>query len=346
MKSNRESPMDRAAPGGVLPSHTAGHVAPSRVGMSSLRRVALAARSGLKRYPKALLESAAEAVRQGSIAHPLNPVNGLPDLLPHRLGVVWLGHGSVLLRIGGVNVLMDPVFSERIGMSIGQKTFGLARLKPAPVHPAHLPRIDLILISHAHFDHLDKPTLRAIASRHTTVVTARRTARLIPPGFGRVIEMDWQSQLRFRDLHLTALRPSHWGARTAVDRQRGYNSYLIRSEPHGVLLAGDTAYTEAFNRLENLTLAVMGIGSYEPWEHAHATPEQAWRMFVGSGAKHLLPVHHSTFPLGDESVDEPMERLLRAAGERASAIVNSGPGLLWTPDGGPGTGEDRQVQVA
>jgi L-ascorbate metabolism protein UlaG (beta-lactamase superfamily) len=309
-----------------------GHIAPSRVATSSLRRMAVAARSGLRRYPRALLESAAEAVRQGSLAHPLNPESGVPDLLPHRLGAVWLGHGSVLLRIGGVNVLMDPVFSRRIGMSIGEATFGLARLQPAPVAPERLPQIDVILISHAHFDHLDKPTLRRMASRKTTVVTARRTARLIPPGFGRVIELDWHAELNIKGLHLTSLRPAHWGARTAVDRQRGYNSYLVRDDSHGVLLAGDTAYTEAFDRLTNLTLAVLGIGSYEPWEHAHATPEQAWRMFIGSGARHLLPVHHSTFPLGDEHVDEPMQRLLRAAGERAHNIVHARPGMLWTPE--------------
>lgn len=353
MKSERITPVNSGrAPARPpvttsLPAHPnpgADHIVPSRVGTSGLRRVAIAARSGLKRYPRALWESAAEAVRPGSIAHPHNPTGGLPDLLPHRLGAVWLGHGSVLLRIGGVNVLMDPVFSKRIGMSIGERTFGLARLQPAPVDPEQLPRIDLLLISHAHFDHLDKPTLRRIASRHTTVVTARRTAKLIPEGFGRVIEMDWHAELRFRNLHLQALRPAHWGARTAVDTRRGYNSYLIRDETHGVLLAGDTAYTEAFDRLENLTLAVMGIGSYEPWEHAHATPEQAWRMFVGSGAQHMLPVHHSTFPLGDEKVDEPLERLLRAAGERACDIIHARPGALWTP--GELGGESHSPQVA
>jgi L-ascorbate metabolism protein UlaG (beta-lactamase superfamily) len=345
MKQDRIIPVERAS----VPAdpESRGSSRPSPAALA--RRVAQATRSGLRRYPRALLESAADAVRQGSIAHPVHPINqvgGIPDLLPHPLGAVWLGHGSVLLRIAGVNILMDPVFSKRIGMSIGSRTFGLARLQPAPVPAEHLPPIDLLLISHAHFDHLDKPTLRRIASRRTTVVTARRTARLIPPGFARVIEMDWNAQLRFGDLHLTALRPAHWGARTALDRQRGYNSYLVRSRPHGVLLAGDTAFTDAFDRLRDLTLAVMGIGSYEPWEHAHATPEQAWRMFVGSGARHLMPVHHSTFPLGDERIDEPMQRLLRAAGERARAIVTARPGALWTPDEPASPGSDPIPLVA
>jgi L-ascorbate metabolism protein UlaG (beta-lactamase superfamily) len=348
MKIDRITPAERAGsplPGG--PALVGDRIAPSRIGTSSLRKVAQAARSGLRRYPRALWDSAAEAMRSGSIAHPHNPEEGIPDLLPHRLGAVWLGHGSVLLRIGGINVLMDPVFSRRIGMSIGERTFGLARLQPVPVPAERLPSVDLILISHAHFDHLDKPTLRRLASRHTTVITARRTTRLIPSGFARVIEMDWHSEVRFKGLHLTALRPAHWGARTAVDMRRGYNSYLLRdsSHPHeGVLLAGDTAYTDAFDRLDQLTLAVLGIGAYEPWEHAHATPEQVWRMFMGSGAHHLLPVHHSTFPLGDEHVDEPMQRLLRAAGERAHAIVHARPGMLWTPqhDGG----QRPAVQVA
>lgn len=331
MKRDR-NPVERVdAPAG-LSSLANAHLQPSRVATMSLRRVARAARSGLRRYPRALWESAAEAVRNGSFAHPSNPEDGLPDLLPHRLGAVWLGHGSVLLRVGGVNILMDPVFSRRIGMTIGERTFGLARFQPAPVAPERLPAVDLVLISHAHFDHLDKPTLRRLASRHTTVITAARTAKLIPSGFGRVIEMNWDAELRYKGVQLTALRPAHWGARTAVDRHRGYNSYLVRDDHHGVLLAGDTAYTQAFDRLRNLTLAVMGIGSYEPWEHAHATPEQAWRMFTGSGARHLLPVHHSTFPLSDERIEEPMERLLRAAGQRAHAIIQARPGSLWTPE--------------
>jgi L-ascorbate metabolism protein UlaG (beta-lactamase superfamily) len=164
------------------------------------------------------------------------------------------------------------------------------------------------------------------------VVTARRTARLIPRGFGRVVELDWTDQLRVRGVTLSALRPAHWGARAGLDRRRGYNSYLIRSDDGGVLFAGDTAMTDAFNRLKDLRLAIFGIGSYEDWEHAHATPEETWAMFrsIGGGTtQYLLPVHHSTFPIGNEPPGEPMRRLLEAAGREASRVIRAAPGALW-----------------
>lgn len=299
---------------------------PARV---RLRRLTAAARSGLRRYPRALLNCLTR-LEARECASPVCGAGGLPDVSSHTLAASWLGHATVFVRLAGINILMDPVFSERIGMSIGRLTVGLPRLAPPPVAAHELPRIDLLLISHAHFDHLDKRTLRKLASPRTTVITARRTRRLIPDGFGYVIELDWGQQFRFGPLELMSLRPAHWGARTAFDRKRGYNSYILRSPDQGVLLAGDTAYTDAFNGLRDLSLAVMGIGAYEPWTHAHATPEEAWQMFLASGAERLLPVHHSTFELGDEHVDEPMRRLFAAAGEDRSRIVDLAPGAIWS----------------
>ncbi len=269
---------------------------------------------------------------RGSAAAPAHAAP-LPDLARHDLAAVWLGHASVLVRIAGMNVLADPVFAHRIGVSMGKITLGLPRHAPAPVREEHLPPIDLVLISHAHFDHLDKPTLRRLAADRTRLVTARNTASLIPKGFAEVIELDWGCSLRVDGLELSAVRPEHYGARTALDRRRGYNSYVLRdaSRRHrgGVLLAGDTARTDAFNGLSDLALAVFGIGSYGNWEHAHATPEEAWSMFRACGAARLLPVHHSTFPMGDEHVDEPMARLLAAAGEERGRVIEAAPGAVW-----------------
>lgn len=314
----------------VSDSQNGSPIRTGRIAATSLRRVVKAARSGLKRYPKALYHS----VRYPFAHHGPQKVSfdGRPPALDsHPLAAMWLGHGSVLVRMCGVNVLMDPVFSHRIGVNVGGVTIGLPRLLPMPFDPAHLPEIDLILISHAHFDHLDRPTLTKLQSGKTTVITAKRTRRLIPPGFARVMEMDWGEEVAFRDLRIQAVQPAHWGARTALDRRRGYNSYVVREkkDKHGVLLAGDTALTDAFDSLDELTLAVLGIGSYEPWEHAHATPEQAWRMFRGSKAAKLLPVHHSTYPLGDEGAGEPMRRLLAAAGDESHRVIVAEPGAVW-----------------
>lgn len=297
-----------------------------RVALTSVRRTASAARRSIRRYPRELIASIRTARRQ----QPGHGHGDTPDLSSYELAAVWMGHATTLLRVGGLTVLTDPVFSHRIGMSVGGVTIGLPRLRPAPIAPELLPPIDLILISHAHFDHLDKPTLRRLVSSRTTVVTARRTARLIPEGFARVMEIDWHDEIRLGDLRLSAVRPAHWGARTAFDRRRGYNSYVLRADSRSVLFAGDTAYTDAFDRLGAVSLAVMGIGSYDPWEHAHATPEQTWSMFRALGADHLLPVHHSTFAMGDEPLHEPMERLMTAAGELSGRVIPAEPGAIWT----------------
>ena len=267
----------------------------------------------------------------------------------------WLGHCSVLLRLGGLDILTDPVFAERIGVAVGPWAVGLRRRTPALLAACDLPTPDLILLSHAHFDHLDQPTLRALASPDTVVITAARTAKLVPRGFARVIELPWDRQITIEvpsragaAVRISAIKPKHWGARTVWDRHRGYNSYLLEAEPPAplaptahtaptrVLFAGDTAFTHAFDPLAKLggqtgvDLAIMGIAAYDPWEHAHATPEQVWAMATAMHAARILPVHHSTFKLSDEPPDEPMSRLLAAAGPSSDRVLDAHVGTILT----------------
>lgn len=287
-------------------------------------RVVAATRSGLRRYPKHL----AASVR----AQPLS-IESMPELiLPGSadLAAVWLGHATSMIRLCGTDILTDPVLSDRIGMALGPRTFGLPRLIARP--PQLMPKPRIILLSHAHFDHLDKPSLRRLIDPDTIVITARKTGKLIPKGFGEVIELDWGKSSRLGDIEIEALRPRHWGARAALDHWRGYNAYRLSGAGRSVLFAGDTAFTSSFDDLKP-DLAVFGIGAYEPWEHAHATPEQVWTMFQRSGGASLLPIHHSTFELSDEKPDEPLSRLLTAAGEQAHRIVASALGEIWA---GPG----------
>lgn len=241
------------------------------------------------------------------------------DGVPARLGpLAWLGHCTVLLRLGGLTILTDPVLSPKVGLRVGPVMVGARRLTPLLPFD-QLPPIDVVLITHAHFDHLDKPTLRRLASNHTIVVTAERTGRLVPRGFLDVLELPWGERATVRGVSLAAVRPRHWGARAGWDRHRGYNSYVLEHEGRRVLFAGDTAHTGDFAGVGPVHLAVMGIGAYDPWEHAHATPEQALAMARDAQAAHLLPVHHSTFKLSDEPLDEPMRRLRAAAGVHAPA---------------------------
>lgn len=247
-----------------------------------------------------------------------------------RLAATWLGHAAVLLNLNGMTVLTDPVLSDRIGVRVGPWTLGVRRHQPAPVES--LPPIDLILVSHSHFDHLDRPTLRRLVDRRTRLITAANTKRLIPPGFGEVLELPWDRAVNIDGLRIAAMRPKHWGARTAWDRHRGYNSYFIESPIAHVLFAGDTAYTNVFRGVR-ADLAIFGIGAYDPWIANHANPEQVWDMFRSMPGEFLLPIHHSTFELSDEPAHEPLHRLLRAAGDDAARVVGTTLAGAWSIGG-------------
>jgi L-ascorbate metabolism protein UlaG (beta-lactamase superfamily) len=297
------------------------------------------AQSGVPKYTRELLASVRERNRRPRI----EPALSLGDFASRDLAALWIGHATVLLRVGGRTILTDPVFSERVGMTLGGVTFGVRRILPPAVDVEHLPAIDLVLLSHAHFDHLDRPSLSRLAqgpARNAAVVTAQNTRRLVPTGFASVTELPWGRAMDVGGVRLTALRPEHWGARTAVDRHRRFNAYLIESAARRVLFAGDTAETDAFDRVGPADISIFGIGAYDPWEEQHATPEQVWRMYTrmsgGTPEGKLLPMHHSTFALGREPLDEPMKRLLHASAGNFRRLIAYHPGLMWCHTDGRG----------
>jgi len=231
-----------------------------------------------------------------------------------------LGHSTVFLNFLGVRVLTDPVFSERVGPGIPPFILGPKRYVAPALGPKDLPAPDVIVLSHAHFDHLDVWSLRKF-DRATPVVTARATADLLHRrGFRRVHELDWGQSIaletRAGTIRLTGLEVAHWGARMMRDEHRGYNGYLLERGGHAVCFAGDTAYTPAFARLNDprrpVDLMLMPIGAYDPWIRAHCSPEQAAAMARAAGARTFVPIHHETFKLSAEAMDEPAARL-RAA---------------------------------
>jgi L-ascorbate metabolism protein UlaG (beta-lactamase superfamily) len=238
--------------------------------------------------------------------------------------VHWLGHSTVLLRIGGLNVITDPVFSNRIGLYFGLGNIGPKRLTAPALHVKDLPPIDLILLSHAHMDHFDIPTLRRLESPQTTVVTAMNTSDLLRVGrYQAVHELGWHERIQIGPLRIEAVQVRHWGARMISDRHRGYNGYVIENQDSSkerILFGGDTAYTTEFRNVQ-ADLAIMPIGAYNPWIHAHCSPEQAWKMAGDTGAELFLPIHHQTFALGRESFYEPIERFVQAAGNSRSQII-------------------------
>ena len=270
--------------------------------------------------------------RIGKIAAP--SACDLTDWQNHKLAAAWIGHATVLLRIGNMTMLTDPVFSARVGLGLLAFTGGPRRLIAPALTIRQLPPIDLLLISHAHFDHLDRPSLRQI-SKSIPVITAPHTSDLLKDlGFKDVSELRWGESKTIGSVQITAQQVTHWGARTITDMHRGYNGYLIDGGGKRVLYGGDSAYQDYFKSITTpVDLAIIGIGAYDPYLRAHANPEQAWEMAADfARARHILPIHHSTFRLSYEPLSEPIERLLKAAGDQASRVVVRHVGGAWHED--------------
>lgn len=245
-----------------------------------------------------------------------------------RLTASWLGHSTVLLNFFGVTILTDPVLLRRIGIPLPGTAIGPKRLTKPALQIDELPAIDLILLSHAHFDHLDWRTLRRFGGR-TRVVTAIRTRDLL--GWTRlrdVTELGWGESMEIQTprggILVRAFRVNHWGARMQHDTYRGYNGYVLEREGRRVIFAGDTALTNDFASLcddRPYDLAIMGIGAYQPWIRAHCTPEEAIAMANDAGARHIMPVHHQTFKLSFEPFREPIERFTAALADEPERIA-------------------------
>ena len=237
----------------------------------------------------------------------------------------WLGHSTVLLKVEGVTILTDPVFSARVGINLGPMTLGIKRLVECAVSVSELPPIDVILLSHAHMDHFDIPSLRSLENPRTQVITASQTCDLLRARrYGTVYELGWGESLQVGPAVVTAFKVEHWGARMRSDTYRGFNAYLLEVGQKRVVFGGDTAYTDAFKALKTsraVDLAIMPIGAYDPWIRVHCNPEEAWSMANQAGAEFILPVHHQTFQLSREPYLEPIERMLDAAGADAHRIA-------------------------
>ncbi len=229
----------------------------------------------------------------------------------------WLGHATVLINFFGLTILTDPVLFSRCGIRLPGLTIGPKRLTSPALRVRELPPIDLVLLSHAHFDHLDLRTLHALP-KNSDLITPPNTSDLLRFTFFRnKRELRWDESLELQDLKVTAFQVKHWGARlrTKRDERRGYNGYLLERNNRRIIFSGDTAMTDSFAALRTrkpFDLAIMPIGAYDPWIRSHATPEQAVAMANAAGAEHVMGVHHQTFRLSFEPFREPIERFQAA----------------------------------
>ena len=250
---------------------------------------------------------------------PIAPTFALPQPNEWRndqLTASWLGHSTVLINFFGINIITDPVLFPRIGIRIPFLfNIGPKRLTKPALKPNELPPIDLVLLSHAHFDHVDTRTLHKF-SRYTAVVTAPNTRDLLRwMRFREVTELRWgeshEVQTDRGSFRIRAFRVNHWGARLRNDNYRGYNGYILERNNRRIIFGGDTALTDSFTALRDdrpYDLAIMSIGAYNPWIRSHADPEQVVEMCNAAGVTHIMPVHHQTFRLSFESFREPIER--------------------------------------
>jgi len=245
-----------------------------------------------------------------------------------QVTLAWLGHATVLINFFGVTILTDPVLFPRIGIRLPGFTIGPKRLTAPALSFHELPKVDLIVLSHAHFDHLDLRTLRCFGGS-TRVITARATRDLLKrTRFVDITELDWGESKTISatagEILITAVPVKHWGARTQHDTHRGYNGYLIERSGRRIIFAGDTAMTEKFAALRRcglIDVAIMPISAYNPWIQSHGTPEQAVQMANAAGARFVVPVHHQTFRLSLEPFREPIERFEDALRETPERIA-------------------------
>jgi L-ascorbate metabolism protein UlaG (beta-lactamase superfamily) len=242
-----------------------------------------------------------------------------PQLVSNgELGVTFIGHASFFVQMGGQNVVLDPNFARWL--------FVLKRLRKPGLRVDDLPPIDLVLVTHAHFDHLHRPSLRAIVN-HTRRRTGKAPIIVIPHhvfdlvsdlGFEEIIELDWWNQYRHGGLTVTHVPSRHWGARILKDSHRGYGGYVLRSEKHSVYHAGDTAYFSGFREIgQRLSpeVALLPIGAYNPeqFRNVHTSPGDATRAFLDLNSRWMVPMHYGSFRLSHEPIDEPLQLLEKEA---------------------------------
>ncbi|MEC9391971.1 MAG: MBL fold metallo-hydrolase [Pseudomonadota bacterium] len=248
----------------------------------------------------------------------------------------WIGHASFLVSNGNVNILFDPIFSERASPL---KFAGPKRLIRPATNISSLPKIDIIAISHNHYDHLDIESLKKIQNKYPNVKI------LIPKGDGKLLkkhnlkngkEFLWWESIKIKETTLTFTPSQHWSARGLGDRNKSlWGSWHVKHDKKNIFHAGDTGYSEDFKeihkRLGNVDFAMIPIGAYAPrWfmGYSHVNPEEAIKIAIDLNAKESVGMHWGTFILTDEPVLEPKKELNKLSIEKDINFYTVLPGTF------------------
>jgi L-ascorbate metabolism protein UlaG (beta-lactamase superfamily) len=236
-----------------------------------------------------------------------------PKLSRGQVAVTWIGHASFLIQFTDLNVLIDPNFANWL--------FLLKRIKRSGLRISDLPPIDLVLLTHAHFDHFHKPTLRKLPHPKIGVMPRGVGDLAHNLGFARVIELDHWESFSQGQWTVTFTPSKHWGARTLHDAHRGYGGFILEHQGRRIYHAGDSAYFDGFREIGRKCrpeIALLPIGAYHPesFRRVHMGPDEAVKAFKELGANWLVPMHYGTFKLSFEALDEPPRWLRQIAVEQ------------------------------
>lgn len=231
--------------------------------------------------------------------------------------VTFVNHSTFLIQVDGLNILTDPVWSRRVSPFtwIGPK-----RMAPPGIRFGDLPKIDVVLLTHNHYDHLDIATMRMVfGAHHPAIVVPLGVKKFLDQHYvSGAVELDWWQRVDLKDIGFQAVPSQHFSGRGLLDRDATlWCGFVINAREGNVYFAGDTAYNKAmFEKIASTSgpfkISMLPIGAYKPeWfmSPVHISPEDAVRMHLDIGSSVSIAMHHGTFPLADEGSKEPAEDL-------------------------------------
>lgn len=248
----------------------------------------------------------------------------------NKLSIAWIGHATILMNFNGVKILTDPVFFERVGIYFFGQTWGPSRYTLPALYINEVPKPDIILLSHSHMDHTDYESLKYFSRKFPNqidIVSSYMSKDVFEDlKWKSIRELDWGDEYSINGIDIKALEVKHFGWRYPweKDRSRGYikgarsyNAYLLKRNGKKVLFGGDTANTEKLNVIqnENVDVAIMPVGAYNPWRHNHCNPEEALKMADNINARYFIPIHCNTFQQGREPKEEPLRWVKNSVGK-------------------------------
>ncbi|MEU3603607.1 MBL fold metallo-hydrolase [Streptomyces sp. NPDC006798] len=307
---------------------------------------------------KIYFDKEARARRAPAGPIPLHPATAADLARPPATGLrlTWMGHSSVLAEIDGRRILFDPVWGDRCSPFA---FVGPRRLHPVPLPLAALGPVDVVVISHDHYDHLDLPTIKALASTDTVFA--------VPLGVGahlerwgvpaaRLRELDWHESTEIAGVRLTATPARHFCGRGLRNQQHTlWASWVVAGSEHRIYHSGDTGYFDGFRDIGTehgpFDATMIQIGAYsEHWPDIHMTPEEGMRAHLdlqrGEPAGVMLPIHWATFNLAPHPWSEPGEGTVSAAAREGARLALPVPGRPFEPTGGDVPGEPWWRPVA